>query len=87
MSLQIKAIGDKPVINGKIGDKSAINGRVGDKSEENITVEQKLSAIIEYMQTHQSVTAKEIAEVLSIKASRTRDYLRLLGERGVLVAK
>ena len=77
VSLQIKTIGDK----------SATNGRIGDKSEENITVEQKLSAIIEYMQTHQPVTAMEIAEVLSIKASRTRDYLRLLVVRGILEAK
>ena len=87
VSLQIKAIGDKSVINSQIGDKSAINNEGGDKSEENYTVEQKLSTIIEYMQTHQSVTATEIAAVLSIKASRTRDYLRLLVERGVLVAK
>lgn len=87
VSLQIKAIGDKSATNGQIGDKSAIKGRVGDKSEENFTVEQKLSAIIEYMQNHPSVSAAEIAEVLSIKASRTRDYLRLLVKREVLVAK
>ena len=67
--------------------KSAINSHVGDKSEANITVEQKLSAIIEYMQNHPSVSAIEIAEVLSIKASRTRDYLRLLVVRGVIIAK
>ena len=70
-----------------IGDKSAIKGQIGDKTEENIAVEQKFSAIIEYMQNHSSVTVSEIAAVLSIKASRTRDYLRLLVERGVLVAK
>ena len=87
VSLQIKAIGDKLATNGQVGDKSAINGRIGDKSEGNFTVEQKLSAIIEYMQNHPSVSAAEIAEVLSIKASRTRDYMRILVERGVLLIK
>ena len=85
--MQIKSIGDKLAINGQIGDKSAINGQISDKTEENVIFEQKLSAIIEYMQNHPSVTVSEMAEVLSIKASRTRDYLRLLVERGVLVAK
>lgn len=76
MSMQIKAIGDK----------SAINDQIGDKSGDNSTIEQKLDAIIEYMQMHHSVSVSEMADVLSIKASRTRDYLRMLVERGVLTA-
>lgn len=86
MSMQIKAIGDKSAINDQIGDKSAINDRIGGKMADNSTVEQKLDVIIEYMQTHQSVSVSEMADVLSIKASRTRDYLRMLVERGILVA-
>lgn len=87
VSMQIKSIGNKSAINNQDGDNSAINSLIGDKIEENITVEQKLSAIIEYMQNHPSVTVSEMVEVLSIKASRTRDYLRLLVDRGVLIAK
>ena len=86
MSMQIKAIGDKSAINDRIGDKSAINDRIGGKMADNSTVEQKLDIIIEYMQTHQSVSVSEVAGILSIKTSRTRDYLRMLVERGVLVA-
>lgn len=61
--------------------KSAISNQIGDKLGNNSTVEQKLDAIIEYMQTHQSVSVSEIASILSIKTSRTRDYLRMLVER------
>ena len=76
MSMQIKAIGDK----------SATSSQIGDKSGDNSTIEQKLDTIIEYMQMHQNVTVSEMADVLSIKASRTRDYLRMLVERGLLIA-
>lgn len=93
MSMQIKTIGDKSAINSKIGDKSAINDKIGDKSankgdgygKESSSVEQKLCTIIEYMQTHRVVTVAEIAQLLSIKSSRSRDYLRMLVDRGVLV--
>ncbi|MBR1807886.1 MAG: hypothetical protein IJ776_00655 [Paludibacteraceae bacterium] len=77
-----RQIGDKY----QVGDKSAINDQIGDKSAENTTVEQKLDIIIEYMQTHSIVTVTEMADVLSIKTSRTRDYLRMLVERGILIA-
>ncbi len=86
MSMQIKAIGDKSATNSQVGDKSATNDRFGDKLGDNSTVEQKLDAIIEYMQTHQNVKVSEMADVLSTKASRTRDYLRMLVERGMLTA-
>lgn len=76
MSMQIKAIGDK----------SATSSPIGDKSGDNSTVGQKLDTIIEYRQMHQNVTVSEMADVLSIKASRTRDYLRMLVERGLLIA-
>ena len=79
-------------IKGKIGDKSAIKGEIGDKSvikcdscnKESSSVEQKLCLIIEYMQTHKIVTVADIAQLLSIKSSRSRDYLRILVDRGVL---
>lgn len=38
------------------------------------------------MQTHKIVTVADIAQLLSIKSSRSRDYLRILVDRGVLVA-
>lgn len=90
VSMQIKTIGDKSAIKGKIGDKSAIKGEVGDKSvikcdscnKESSSVEQKLCLIIEYMQTHKIVTVADIAQLLSIKSSRSRDYLRILVDRG-----
>jgi predicted HTH transcriptional regulator len=87
VSMQIKTVGDKSVINDMVGDKSAINDSVGDKSVENSTTEQKLCTIIEYMQKHQNVTVSEIADLLSIKASRSRDYLRMLVDRGILLPK
>ena len=87
VSMQIKTVGDKSVINDLVGDKSAINDSVGDKSVENSTTEQKLCTIIEYMQKHQNVTVSEIADLLSIKASRSRDYLRMLVDRGILLPK
>ena len=86
MSMQIKAIGDKSATSSQIGDKSAISNQIGDKSGDNSTIEQKLDTIIEYMQMHQNVTVSEMADVWSIKASRTRDYLRMLVERGLLIA-
>lgn len=87
VSMQIKVIGDKSAINKKNGDKSAINNKAGDKSVENTTTDQKLSAIIEYLQKHQNVTVSEIADLLSIKSSRSRDYLRMLVDRGILLPK
>ena len=93
VSMQIKTIGDKSVINGSFGDKSAINSIIGDKSaikggnsdKESSSVEQKLCMIIEYMQTHQNVTVADITQLLAIKSSRSRDYLRMLVDRGVVV--
>lgn len=87
LSLQIKSIGDKSAINTQIGDKSATNTQFGDKIVDSTGVEQKLDAIIEYMQNHPIVMVAEIADLLSIKPSRTRDYLRMLVDRGVLIAK
>lgn len=36
------------------------------------------------MQTHQNATVANIAQLLSIKSSRSRDYLRMLVDRGVV---
>jgi predicted HTH transcriptional regulator len=93
VSMQIKMIGDKSVINGGSGDKSATNSIIGNKSaikgggsdKESSSVEQKLCVIIEYMQTHQNVTVADITQLLSIKSSRSRDYLRMLVDRGVVI--
>jgi predicted HTH transcriptional regulator len=93
VSMQIKIIGDKSVINGSFGDKSATNSIIGNKSaikgggsdKESSSVEQKLCVIIEYMQTHQNVTVADITQLLSIKSSRSRDYLRMLVDRGVVI--
>ena len=93
VSMQIKTIGDKSAIKGGVGDKSAIKGGIGDKSaikcgrcnKESSSVEQKLCIIIEYMQTHKIVTVADITQLLSIKSSRSRDYLRMLVGRGVVV--
>ena len=84
--LYVEKITNKSATSSQIGDKSVINDQIGDKSGDNSTVEQKLGIIIEYMQMHQNVTVSEMADVLSIKASRTRDYLRMLVERGLLIA-
>jgi predicted HTH transcriptional regulator len=84
---------DKSAVKGGIGDKSAIKGGgISDKTaikcdscnKESSSVEQKLCIIIEYMQTHRIVTVADIAQLLSIKSSRSRDYLRILVDRGVL---
>ena len=92
VSMQIKTIGDKSAINGETGDKSAINSRIANKTaikgggsaKESSSVEQKLCMIIEYMQTHRNATVANIAQLLSIKSSRSREYLRMLVDRGVV---
>ena len=71
-------IGDKSVINQNIGDKSAIKLDVGDKNPKN--------QILEYLKTHESVKASELMAILSLKSSRTRDYLSELVKEEKIVA-
>ena len=61
--------------NGKIGDKkSAINSRTK-------------QAILDYMKGREFVKARDIAEAINLKPSRTRDYLGELVKDGFIIAE
>ena len=61
-----------------IGDKSAINSSsIGDKIPCNID-RSKCIAIIEYAKSHAEFRSQEIAVLLGLQSSRTRDYLNVL---------
>lgn len=64
-------------INEKIGDKSAINSQIGDKSAIN-----EKDKIVAYLQNHPCSKSQDIAELLGLKISRTKDYLGELVEEG-----
>ena len=61
--------------NAKIGDKkSAINARTK-------------QAVLDYMKGREFVKAREIAEAIDLKSSRTRDYLGELVKEGLIIAE
>ena len=74
-------IGDKSAINSKIGDKSAINSKIGDKSAINFK-----EKIVEYLAEHEEARSREIADVIGLKISRTKDYITELVEEGKIVS-
>ena len=74
-------IGDKSVIKSKIGDKSAINSKIGDKSAINFK-----EKIVEYLAEHEEARSREIADVIGLKISRTKDYITELVEEGKIVS-
>jgi ATP-dependent DNA helicase RecG len=76
-----KKIGDKPATTTQIGDKSAINASIGDKSA--ITEKEQ---IIAYLRLHPNAKSSEIASLLGLKTSRTKDYLSELVEEGTVIA-
>lgn len=73
-------IGDKSAINGKIGDKSATNGKIGDKSAIN-----EKEKIIAYLLENPNSKSADVAQLLGLKISRTKDYLSELVEERKIV--
>ncbi|MCQ2101558.1 hypothetical protein B7992_02675 [Fibrobacter sp. UWH1] len=57
--------------NSKIGDKSAINFK---------------KMIVEYLAEHEEARSQEIADVIGLKISRTKDYITELVEEGKIVS-
>ncbi len=68
-------------------EKSAI--KIGDKCDSDkksaINNSDIKNIILEYMQNHNEVTAKEIAGIIEKKESRTRDYLTELKDEGKII--
>ena len=67
--------------NSEIGDKSAINSKIGDKSAINFK-----EKIVEYLAEHEEARSREIADVIGLKISRTKDYITELVEEGKIVS-
>lgn len=78
---QNSEIGDKSAIKPKIGDKSAIKSKTGDKSAINFK-----KMIVEYLAEHEEARSQEIADVIGLKISRTKDYITELVEEGKIVS-
>lgn len=86
-------IGDKSAINStekeETGDKSAINSteneKIGDKSAINPKEHDKKLLILEYLKENSFCKSKDIATLLQLKPSRTKDYLKQLVADGFLV--
>lgn len=57
--------------NSEIGDKSAINFK---------------KMIVEYLAEHEEARSQEIADVIGLKISRTKDYITELVEEGKIVS-
>ena len=69
------SIAEKIGDNEKIGDKkSAINTRTK-------------QTILDYMKNKEFVKARDIAEAIKLKPSRTRDYLSELVKEGLIIAE
>ena len=64
-----------------VGDKSAINSKIGDKSAINFK-----EKIVEYLAEHEEARSREIADVIGLKISRTKDYITELVEEGKIVS-
>ena len=67
--------------NSEIGDKSAIKSKIGDKSAINFK-----KMIVEYFAEHEEARSQEIADVIGLKISRTKDYITELVEEGKIVS-
>ena len=68
-----------------IGDKSAINSNsIGDKIPRDFD-QSKCIAIIEYAKSHAEFRSQEVAVLLGLQSSRTRDYLNALVDIGILI--
>ena len=65
----------------KIGDKQKIGDK---KSAINIRTKQ---AIVDFMKDKDFVRAREVAEAINLKPSRTRDYLGELVKEGLIIAE
>lgn len=72
---------EKVAMNSKIGDKSAIKSKIGDKSAINFK-----KMIVEYLAEHEEARSQEIADVIGLKISRTKDYITELVEEGKIVS-
>ena len=68
--------------NNNIGDKSAINQKIGDKSAINQSEKDKILA---YLAENPASKSSDIAKILHLKISRTRDYLSKLVQEGAIV--
>ena len=80
--------GDKTAINSENGDKTAINSENGDKTDDKPTIKKDAKfLIIEYLKNHGECSTKELADMLGLKASRTKVYLNDLVESGKIIAK
>ena len=65
----------------KIGD----NGKIGDKkSAINLRTKQ---AILDFMKDKEFVKARDVAEAINLKPSRTRDYLNELVKEGLIITE
>ena len=84
MAINLKS-GDKTAINpengDKYGEKVAINSKIGDKSAINFK-----EKIVEYLAEHEEARSREIADVIGLKISRTKDYITELVEEGKIVS-
>lgn len=67
--------------NSEIGDKSAVKSKIGDKSAINFK-----KMIVEYLAEHEEARSQEIADVIGLKISRTKDYITELVEEGKIVS-
>ena len=76
-----KEIGDKKSAI-KIGDKKSAIKK--DDSISKITTE-RCSSILSYMEPEREYSLSEIATAINLSVSRTRDYLRLLSDRKVII--
>ena len=67
--------------NSGIGDKSAINSKIGDKPAINFK-----EKIVKYLAVRDEARSQEIADVIGLKISRTKDYISELVEEGKIVS-
>ena len=67
--------------NSGIGDKSAINSKIGDKPAINFK-----EMIVKYLAVRDEARSQEIADVIGLKISRTKDYISELVEEGKIVS-
>ena len=80
-------IGDKSAIKANSGDKSAINNSIGDKSAINDNEQSgKEESILSFLKDRDNAKSSEISEHIGLGLSRTKDYLKVLTEKGLIVA-
>ena len=72
----------------KTGDKSEIGDKIGDNGEGSAIKSERFRQIImKYLSEKASCKASDVAKLLELDPSRTRDYLVQLVEEGVLIAE